>query len=235
MRFWGGRFLLVTLVVAACGTSAPVSEAPEPPPSGLEAETDFPCEEEDDVCGSATGDVAVLGCSNTVQAAQGYTDASAVDALVFGEGIDGITLRGWSQGNSPGWEIYDQLEPAGGYTAAWFMMCLFNTEHDGSMSGFHQDQVTAVVDNIRARSGNIPVYLSPLNSFEPGHVCSLTGLGGVEVAAAIADWGASNLPNVLRGPDTGPLSPSQLVSDGCHLNTAGVAFVGQQLVAFFDS
>ena len=214
MRRWIGGFLLTMLIGVACGTTAtsPAQATPALPPRDL---------------------VAVLGCSNTVQHAQGYTDASAADALVFGKGISGITLEGWSD-SSRGWQIYEQLEPPGGYTAAWFQLCLFEREHRGSMRSLHQDQLAGIVDNIRARSGNIPIYLSPLNFYESGHVCDLTGPSGVDVAAAIADWGASNLTNVFRGPDTGPLSSSQLVSDGCHLNSVGIAFVGQQLVAFFD-
>ena len=46
--------------------AGPAQAAPSIPPGGL---------------------VAVLGCSNTVQHAQGYTDASTVDALVFGDDI----------------------------------------------------------------------------------------------------------------------------------------------------
>ena len=87
---------------------------------------------------------------------------------------------------------------------------------------------------IRARSGNIPIYLSPLNFYGPGLVCNLTGAEGVTVAAAIADCGAANLDNVYRGPDTGPLSEAQLVGDGCHLNPEAELFVGEQLVEFFD-
>ena len=46
---------------------------------------------------------------------------------------------------------------------------------------------------------------------------------------------AADLGNMgFSGPDTGPLSKGHLDSDGCHLNSMGVAFVGQQLVAFFD-
>ncbi len=179
--------------------------------------------------------IAVLGCSNTWQHAIGYTEVSEKDDLRFGPvGISGKTLRSWARSNKSAWDIYYRLVPEGGYTAAWFQICLFADEHDGTMSDVHKEHVTAVVEMIRARSGDIPIYLSPANFREPGVVCNLTGAEGVTVAAAIADWGTANLDNVHRGPDTGPLSEAQLVGDGCHLNPDGELFVGEQLVEFFD-
>ena len=213
-----GAGLVALLLLAACGDddADTASQAP-----------DLPTEE---------STIAVLGCSNTRQHARGYTEVSEKDLLTFGPflALDNKTLQSWALPGGTAWDVYDRFEPEGGYAAAWFQMCLFASEHDGTMNDVHKERVTAVVETIRARSGNIPIYLSPLNFYGPGLVCNLTGTEGVIVAAAIVDWGAANLDNVYRGPDTGPLSEAQLVGDGCHLNPEGELFVGQQLVEFFD-
>ena len=82
-------------------------------------------------------------------------------------------------------------------------MCLVVSEHGGTMNEMHKERITTMVEMIRARSGNIPIYLSPLNFFGPGLVCNLEGAEASKVEAAIADWGAANLDNFHRGPDTG--------------------------------
>ena len=213
---WAG--LVVMVLVGACGDDDADTAIQAP---------DLPTEE---------STIAVLGCSNTREHARGYTEVSEKDLLTFGPflAIDGQTLKSWALPGSSAWDVYDRFEPEGGYAAAWFQMCLLFPDHDGTMNDVHKEHVTAVVEMIRTRSGNIPIYLSPLNFYGPGLVCNLTGAEGVTVAAAIADWGAANLDNVHRGPDTGPLSEAQLVGDGCHLNPEGKLFVGEQLVEFFD-
>ena len=177
----------------------------------------------------AAGSVAVIGCSNTDQHIMGYLNASISDQLAPVPDLGGGALDVWAAGTLAYWAIYEQHRPVEGYTAAWLQICLRASD----VANDNQAQLTAVVDEIIARDGSIPIFVSPLNSYVEGHVCSATGVDGPAIAAELADWAVEGL-GVFRGPDTGPVGPAELRRDGCHLNAAGVALVGSQLAAFFD-
>ncbi len=173
--------------------------------------------------------VAVVGCSNTQQHIAGYLDSSDIDQLAPVRDLGGGSLAKWAAFVPEFWAIYDESRPAGGYEAAWVQVCLRAGEIDHDLEA----EVTAVVDEIVARDGDIPIVVSPLNLYVDGHVCDATGADGPATAAALADWSVENL-GTLRGPDTGPLGPEELRRDGCHLNDAGIGLVGDQLVVHFD-
>lgn len=175
------------------------------------------------------GSVGVVGCSNTQQHASGYRGVSSLGQLVAAHDLGGGSLPVWASGSAAYWSVYEELRPQGGYEAAWVQICLRAHE----IGGDNEAQLTTVVDEIAARDGDIPVIVSPLNSYVEGHVCESTGADGPEVAAQLADFAADAL-GAVRGPDTGPLAPEDLRRDGCHLNDAGLELVGDQLVAFFD-
>jgi len=89
-----------------------------------------------------------------------------------------------------------------------------------------------VIDRLNVSLPGVPVIVSPLNGFTEGD-CSSTGTYGQPNTVGLADWAAAG-HMAYRGPDTGPLDHTQLISDNCHLNEKGELFVGAQLVAFFD-
>jgi hypothetical protein len=175
------------------------------------------------------GTVAVIGCSNTRQHVTGYLDESTLDQLAPNDDLGGGSLPVWAEGHPDYWAMYEEFRPVDGYLAAWVQICLRVHE----IGEENEAQLAAVVEEIEARDGDIPIIISPLNSYEEGHVCDATGPDGPAVAADLADWADENL-GTLRGPDTGPLGPEHLRRDGCHLNQFGGELVGEQLVAFFD-
>ncbi len=178
--------------------------------------------------------VGVIGCSNTDQHISGYLTASDVDVLAPIPDLGGGSLKRWYTNERNHWAIYQDHEPPGGYQAVWIQVCLKTSEHSGTFSEEHRTWMSYVADEVARRSGSIPVFVSPLNFYVDGHVCPATGPAGQAIAVEIADWAAATLDNVERGPDTGPLGPAELSGDDCHLNTAGKAVVGEQLVAWFD-
>ncbi|MET0832213.1 MAG: hypothetical protein ABWY62_07495, partial [Acidimicrobiia bacterium] len=177
------------------------------------------------------GSVGVVGCSNTAQHVQGYLEASALDQMPLYP-MGGLSIDVWGDSAATGyagaWDRYDDARPATGYHAAWVMLCIrVEDVHDPNLL------LTHMVSQIRLRDPGIPVYVSPLNAYEEGHVCSRVGVDGVTKGAAAVEWGIANLA-VQAGPVTGPLTLDLLAIDGCHLNGSGIDFVGDQLVAWFD-
>ncbi len=175
--------------------------------------------------------VGVVGCSNTAEHVDGYRAASDLDQMSQVR-LGGLSFEMWGDPGSrdfdAAWRKYDSARPAGGYEGAWVQMCITNGTPDPN------GLLTEVVDQIHQRDPGIPIYLSPINQFEEGQVCSRIGPDGFEVSSAVAEWGLANLP-VQAGPVTGPIGPGTVASgDNCHLNDQGVALVGDQLVAWFD-
>ncbi len=184
------------------------------------------------------GPIGVVGCSNTGQAVEGYLAASSVDKLVGGEMGGGSLPRWGNPGNDDYgfyWGLYDGRRPSGGYNGAWVQICMKAGEHGGVFDGSEQTWLSHVVEQIHSRDPGIPIWISPLNFYGGGQVCSSTGADGPAITAEAADWAAAALAGVQRGPDLGPLLPNHIgIRDDCHPNGAGEALLGGQLVAFFD-
>lgn len=240
------RPLLAFLVflLAGCGTYSPgagVSTTRAPSTTLIFSTTTLPATSTttpyDRIAGQPPegSTIAVVGCSNTWQHAVGYTELSAEDHLRFGPlGVFGNTLRSWSDANNKVWNVYENLAPDGGYDGVWLQICMYASEHVGQSAETGQANLRNVVEQIRTRSGDIPIYLSPINSWGQDAACNLVGEGDTEVVVALADWGAANLDEVHRGPDTGPVPAEYLQPSGCHLTNEGEHLVGAQLIEFFD-
>lgn len=172
--------------------------------------------------------IAAVGCSNTRQAVEGYLQVSSQDRFI-NTAQGGQAMREWSQPSGGPWDLYESMRPASGYSAVWLNLC------QRAADGLDQSVVDTVIANIRARDPNAPIVISPLN-FYVEESCSRTNGNEIPNAgAALADATAANDPGVFRGPDLGPLGPALLRSDHCHLNTAGITFVGQQMRRYFDT
>ncbi len=185
-----------------------------------------------------SGRIGVVGCSNTQQHAVGYAGVSSEDKL-WNDGLDigGGALSVWADINGNGsdwWANFQSNLDSKGADAVWFQICLKSgsTSPDG-MTTAAQENVKTVINEIKARTNNATVYISPLNSFTEND-CTTTGQYGVSNSVELADWAAEQ-GLAVRGPDTGPLTHDQLEPDLCHLNNNGKDFVGQQLVSFFDN
>jgi hypothetical protein len=191
--------------------------AAQPPP----AETPFP-----------PGSIGVVGCSNTSEHVDGYSMQSELGQLTQPR-LGGLSFEMWgdpaTRDFDAAWRKYDSARPAGGYAAAWVQMCIrADDEHDPNAL------LSEVVSQIRQRDPDIPIYVSPINDYEEGHVCGRIGPDGFAVGEAAVEWGVANL-GVVAGPVTGPLTVDMLAGDGCHLGPSGLDLVGSQLVTWFDA
>jgi Ca2+-binding RTX toxin-like protein len=179
----------------------------------------------------AAGSLGVVGCSNTAQHVRGYLAASGIDQMPYYP-MGGLSFEVWGDpavASHPGaWGRYDASRPSDGYQAAWVMLCLrANDDHDPNLL------LTEVIDQIHSRDPGIPVYVSPINEYGAGHVCERVGPDAFTTGLVTIAWGIANL-GIEPGPVTGPLTPALLSLDLCHLNSSGVALVGDQLVDWFD-
>lgn len=187
---------------------------------------------------TSDGVVGVVGCSNTDQAVVGYTSLSSKDRLTPGD-LGGGTAAIWGNPTHARyplyWALYDERRPSSGYPETWVQLCLRSSEHGGVFDVVEQDLVTHIVEQIVKRDPGITIWISPINFYGGGQVCTATGPDGPAIAGQAADWGAATFGNVFRGPDLGPLLPEHIgVRDDCHPNEAGEALMGAQLVEFFD-
>jgi hypothetical protein len=185
-----------------------------------------------------SGLVGVVGCSNTAGAVDGYSTLSNADVLSQG-GLTGGSLGLWGNPRSKRadryWGLYDQRRPADGYVATWIQLCITTREHSGTFGSNIRAAIDVVVDEIHKRDPGIPIWISGVNSFAEDFVCPTVGVEGPAIATEAAGWAAETIHGVDRGPDTGPLSRSDLLLDGsCHPNDAGRRALGEPLVAFFD-
>ena len=209
MRLAGlGLALLLSIAPMGAAAAQPPEQAPGPP-----------------------GSIGVVGCSNTSEHVDGYLMQSQLGQLSQPR-LGGLSFEMWGDPTSrdfdAAWRKYDGARPAGGYAAAWVQMCVrANDDHDPN------DLLSEVVSQIRQRDPDIPIYVSPINDYAAGHVCSRIGPDGFAIGEATVEWGVANL-GVMAGPVTGPLTVDMLGGDDCHLGPAGVELVGSQLVAWFD-
>ena len=184
------------------------------------------------------GILGVVGCSNTGQSVDGYNEVSDAGLLTTGD-LGGGSISLWGDPSNGDyatyWSFYDTRRPAEGYPGTWVQLCIRTSEHQGAFDSDEEQWVTHIVEQIHARDPGIPIWISPLNFYADGVVCEAVGVEGPEISAETADWAASALAGVLRGPDLGPVEESDLsVRDNCHLGRDGRALVGAQLSAFFD-
>lgn len=185
-----------------------------------------------------SGLVGVVGCSNTAGAVDGYSTLSNADVLSQG-GLTGGSLGLWGNPRSKRsdryWGLYDERRPAEGYVGTWIQLCITTREHGGSFGNNIRASIEIVVAEIHRRDPEIPIWISGVNSFAADFVCATVGESGSAIASEAADWAVEIIDGVDRGPDTGPLSRSELLLDGtCHPNEAGRRTLGEPLVAFFD-
>jgi hypothetical protein len=179
---------------------------------------------------AATGDVGVLGCSNTAIAAVGYQQVSAVGRLWHASVDDnpfadywGNDIVKWAdvegQGRSP-WAAFDsELTANPATTAVWFQVCV-RAETPGSTA-----TVDAIASEIRRRLPLATIYASPLDDTPS---CMI---GDPDRSLEYVDHLVAT-GQALRGPTMSPLPSDQV--KGCHASGDGIDLHGADLAAFFD-
>lgn len=181
------------------------------------------------------GVIGVVGCSNTGQHAYAYHQQSTEHTLTQPRSIGGGTPWAWMTRNGENryFDEYETLKPAGGYSQVWVQVCMREREHNGVFDQPERDIITALVAEIRERDPQASIVMSPLNYYTTDSCLSVGGTAGQQVTVDTVDWAVANL-GVTRGPDTGPLAPDMLRTDGCHIDGTGFDLVGGQMVDWFD-
>lgn len=218
--------VMMSCVLCGCGGGGPGvgPEALVQGDAGRDGSRPGPAADTPVTLGSAIG---VVGCSNTNQATQGYLEQSAKDLLI-NTAQGGQAMTEWAVGAGGPWDRYERQRPTQGFSAVWLNLC------QRAGDGLSQGLVDTVIANIRRRDPGAPIVISPLNFYETEDCPATNGNEVPNAGKGIADHTAAADPTIFRGPDLGPLPPSHLSTDRCHLNDTGRRLVGQQMVAYFD-
>ena len=178
---------------------------------------------------SAPATVGVVGCSNTQNALTGYEEVSTKrllwakdDTIGNGSTYSGKSISEWSAPGSVAWDIFDSALAAHPETSAiWWELCVRDGSDDTNAT------VDAIVDLIRQRLPNVPIYASALDD-TPGCV-----IGDAARSQQFVDYLVAK-GSVERGPVMTPLTSAQTDAGGCHANQIGKPIWGQDLADFFD-
>ncbi len=98
------------------------------------------------------------------------------------------------------------------------------------------DETKQIIANVRQRAPDATITITGQPLYEAGLTCTLAGVGGPELTDEMAQR-AGNDPtqNVTYAGIFGPLSSAHTAGDptGCHANTEGQQFLGQQAMDFW--
>lgn len=175
--------------------------------------------------------IGYLGCSNTWMTVEGYHDLGGVGLWPPIAEYGGRSVDRWADSFNDAWDHYEaQLARFGQPNVIWFQLCE-NEEHS-----ITYNTVLNAMANLELRSPGVPVYMSPLNSYDPWTLCARLGGDGVTDLIDFSNQAAAE-GLALRGPDLGPLTEAMTADDLCHPSkgdNGGRLFLGAQLKEFFD-
>jgi len=172
--------------------------------------------------------VGYVGCSNTADAVAGYYMVQNQGLFWRPYQTGGGSLDRWASVGSQYWSLFDQQVQRNGQPAkVWIEIC------ELASHPLNYSVVQQVITILRSKTPTATFYISPLNSYSPSGICSLTGPNGVADAVRLADEAVTN-GLALPGPILGPLTPQNTQSDMCHPSTTGEQLLGSQLVSFFE-
>jgi hypothetical protein len=77
------------------------------------------------------------------------------------------------------------------------------------------------------------IFITGQPQYEAGHVCSLAGANGPQLTDSLSRQAGSDATQNVTYPGQFRLLNSEVVSDGCHANTAGQASLGRQALGFW--
>lgn len=192
--------------------------------------------------------VGFLGCSMTRDKGTGldlYTGVEgwkkfAPDGTKVMTQYSGGTIDRWGK---PGENGYNNKWSAFGKgLAAWpatniiiWEICIRAEEVTASAADY-LDEVQHIAGRIASEAPGVPVYVTGMVGYDPGMVCSITGPDGVPFAAEVAALAVANTSALpATGLQLGPLSPSQVIKDGCHANASGMQEQALQIEAWLGT
>ena len=181
--------------------------------------------------GPTAHSIGYIGCSNTVQAIQGYHNVPANRDLFWENtnyNLGGGSMDMWAPPTSSYWTLLDdQIAVYGQPQGVWIEMCVKPN------TGTTYATITQVLSILRSHVPNATFFVSPLNEYAPTAVCPMIGDFWLNTIGWSDQTQADAL--ALRGPDLGPFDSSLLDTDLCHLNGAGSDLAGRQLMDYFDN
>lgn len=220
--------LLVLMLLAGCSDS-PV--APPVVPAAPSAASDY--------------FVGALGCSMTrdvldpglknYTSIDGWTKVAPNGAKVL-KSYSGGTIGRWAEGNNIKWSAFESG------TNAWpatnlilWQICIRYDEVVGDPNSYI-DELQYIYNRMAADAPGVPIYVTGMPTYAPGHVCSITGPDGVAFSRTLAEIAAQHTGAMFaEGLDFSLEGPGQLGGDGCHASQAGAAFEANLLVSWLNT
>jgi hypothetical protein len=166
-----------------------------------------------------------IGCSMGQNTAQGY--AADGGTRMWGPyATGGDVVQSWTDPNSSAWQLFDQQAAMFGKpTAVWVQVCVFT-------QGATIAEVDQMIANTRLHAApGVTIFITGQPQYDPGHVCPLAGASGPALTDSLAQQAAADPAQDVTYKGTFHLSNSEVVADGCHANTAGMADLGEQALS----
>lgn len=189
-----------------------------------------------------TGQIGYVGCSMTVGAVDGYLQSGGFNMWPSaGEVYGGGGVTKWASvlnDSSKYWFWFQNtLDDHPQTSIIWWELCAVASDDDKLSDQQLLENARDVRDEIKRRAPGATIYVSPQPGYSSsGNVadpfCSIAGADGPQRMQALA----ANLigeGGVEKGLIFKPLTPDLILPDGCHGNTEGELFMGEQLLQFF--
>jgi hypothetical protein len=178
-------------------------------------------------------DIGYIGCSNTRDSVSGYSKVPNSGRFWPAYDTGSGAIQFWAQPSANHyWGGYLQnLFASGQPLYVWAQLC----ENVASSAPTDYAHVQAMLINLKRVSPSSIVYLSAINSYNPVGMCVDMGTDNRGYTDSVT-WRDQAVSDglALRGPDMGPLTPANTVTDKCHANPTGMLYLGNQLKVFFD-
>jgi len=211
--------------VTCNGTVGQPSPSPTPTPTTSPSPTPSPTPTTSP--GGGPHSMGYIGCSMAENTAQGY--AADGGTRMWGPyATGGDVVQSWTDPNSSAWQLFDQQAAMFGKpVAVWVQVCVFT-------NGATYDEVKQMIANTRLHAApGVTIYITGQPQYDPGHVCPLAGASGPPLTDSLAKQAAADPTQNVIYSGQFHLTNSEVVSDGCHANTAGQADLGRQALAFW--
>jgi hypothetical protein len=174
---------------------------------------------------AGTHTMGYIGCSMAQNTAQGY--AADGGTRMWGPyATGGDVVQSWTDPNSSAWQLFDQQAAMFGKpTAVWVQVCVFT-------QGATIAEVDQMIANTRQHAApGVTIFITGQPQYDPGHVCSLAGASGPALTDSLAQQAAADPAQNVTYKGTFHLTNSEVLSDTCHANTAGMADLGRQALS----
>lgn len=173
--------------------------------------------------------IGYIGCSNTYMIVNGYNLDGGDNFWPVEIGYSGGGITKWGNNDPSYWNLFTTLyQQNPGTKTIWLQVCATSTDSESSI----YDATIETINHAKSIVPNAQIYVSAVNGYKPANLCHITGNTGVLYAERAVDAIIQN-QIALAGPVMKKIRYSQTV-DGCHPNTAGQKFLGQNLLNFFQ-